>query len=138
MVRVFVYGTLQPGQANYAAYCGDRVQQVQAAYTFGQLYVLPTGYPALVVGGNAAVRNLHNNRVWGHLLTFVDAEILPQLDELEDFDPQRSPEDNEYQRQRLPMFDPTQRSLGQAWAYVMLPHWVKAAGGKYRASGCWP
>lgn len=138
MVRVFVYGTLQPGQMHYASYCGDRVQGVQAAYTFGQLYVLPVGYPALVVEGNSGVRQVQNNRVWGRLLTFADPDVLNRLDQLEDFDSQRTPEDNEYQRQRVPVFDPTQRSLGQAWAYVMLPRWVKAAGGKYRASGCWP
>ncbi|MEM8638076.1 MAG: gamma-glutamylcyclotransferase [Cyanobacteria bacterium P01_G01_bin.54] len=129
MVRIFVYGTLQPGQANYHSYCADRMQWVQPAYTYGQLYALPVGYPALTQG---------RDRVWGHLLTFPDASILSRLDELEAFDPRRPPEQNEYERRRVPVYDPTQRSLGQAWAYLMRRPWIKAARGKYRASGCWP
>lgn len=129
MVRVFVYGTLKPGQCYYRQYCTDRVHQIQAAYTFGQLYALPVGYPAMTMG---------SDRVWGHLLTFEDDAILITLDELEDYQPDRPTDENEYERQRVPVFDPTQRSLGPAWTYVMLPHWVKAAGGVYRPGGCWP
>ncbi|MGB0562988.1 MAG: gamma-glutamylcyclotransferase family protein [Spirulinaceae cyanobacterium] len=129
MVRVFVYGTLGPGQAHYQDYCADRVQWVQPAYTYGQLYALPVGYPALTQG---------RDRVWGHLLTFPDAAILAQLDDLEDFEPDRPPEQNEYERCSVPVYDPMGRSLGQAWAYLMRLPWIKAAGGQYRARGCWP
>lgn len=50
-LRVFVYGTLRPGEANYARYCAG--SRSQAARVRGRLYVLQVGYPQLVVPRSA-------------------------------------------------------------------------------------
>lgn len=108
--RVFVYGTLKPGGYYYADYCAPSVIAVQAAIAWGRLYHLPMGYPALTEG---------DRPVHGSLLTFASAEILDRLDDLEGYDPQRSPLENEYERRTTEVFDSDRRSLGLAWSYWM-------------------
>lgn len=127
-LRVFVYGTLKPGEINYQRYCAGKVSQEQPAIAQGQLFALPMGYPAMVVG---------NGWVSGFLLSFPDSAILRVLDELEDYVPGRSPELNEYQRQLIEVFDPEMRSLGQAWAYFMTLKRVHQLQGRFLPSGVW-
>jgi gamma-glutamylcyclotransferase (GGCT)/AIG2-like uncharacterized protein YtfP len=128
-MKVFVYGTLKPGESNYPAYCGDRVTSAIQAYTWGQLYHLSRrGYPAMTAG---------NRKIRGFLLTFVDEFALATIDQLEDFAPQRSPEDNEYNRQKIPVFDFTDCWLAEAWGYVMSSERVQELGGILIPSGCW-
>ena len=85
-MNLFVYRTLKPGECNYLAYCGSKVIAAVNAFTWGQLYHLPRlGYPAMTAG---------ERKVKGFLLKFADESMLVQLDRLEDFQPQRSPQEN--------------------------------------------
>ena len=43
LVRVFVYGTLKPGEANYKRYCAGKVVDVKTAFVQGKLFALPMG-----------------------------------------------------------------------------------------------
>lgn len=47
-IRLFVYGTLKRGQANHARFCANAIDIVPAA-TWGRLYALDLGFPALEV-----------------------------------------------------------------------------------------
>ena len=127
-IRVFVYGTLKPGEVNYQRYCEGKVIAAQPAIAFGQLFDLPIGYPAMITG---------NSPVRGFLLTFTEPTLLTVLDKLEDYNPQRNPEDNEYYRQQVTIFDLTNQVLGQAWIYLMQPERVQRLGGTLISSGCW-
>jgi len=127
-IRVFVYGTLKPGEVNYQRYCEGKIVSAQPAIALGQLFDLSLGYPAMIPG---------NNPVQGFLLTFTDPTLLTVLDKLEDYNPQRNPEDNEYSRQQVTIYDLANQSLGEAWIYLMQPERVQRLGGKLIASGCW-
>jgi gamma-glutamylcyclotransferase (GGCT)/AIG2-like uncharacterized protein YtfP len=111
MLKVFVYGTLKPGEANYQRYCALQVVDAKKAYTFGKLFSLPMGYPAMSLG---------DSLVYGYLLAFFDAEVLNNLDILEDYQPSRQMSQNLYNRQELEIYDLQQRSLGIAWVYLTL------------------
>jgi gamma-glutamylcyclotransferase (GGCT)/AIG2-like uncharacterized protein YtfP len=126
LIRVFVYGTLKPGEANYAAYCRHAIQ-IKAAVVLGQLYHLPFGYPALTVGSRP---------VQGFLLSFDDPDILIQLDQLEDYDP-AYPSSSEYLRVMIDVFSPEQQPLGQAWTYQMPDDRVIRLGGILLPHGQW-
>lgn len=125
---LFVYGTLQPGEENYDRYCKKWVTQVQAATVRGQLFDLPLGYPALTPG---------NDLVQGCLLSFNDPAVLALLDDLEDYDPNRAPHQNEYLRVKTRVFDPKGQPLGQAWIYQMQPERVAQARGLWLPKGKW-
>lgn len=77
------------------------------------------------------------DKVRGFLLTFADETILKSLDELEDYQPQRSPQDNEYQRQKVPVYSLAGEPLGEAWSYLMTYSKVKQLGGIFLTSGDW-
>lgn len=127
MFQVFVYGTLKPGETNYG-HCAGRAIAQQTAIARGQLFALPIGYPAMGKG---------HGIVHGFVLGFRDPAILISLDTLEGFDPQRHPSNNEYQRQEIPIFTPSHRSLGKAWAYLMLRDKIQGLGGKPIPHGYW-
>ena len=127
-LKVFVYGTLKPGEANYQGYCQNKVQSQIPAYTLGNLYALPVGYPAMTEG---------NNKVWGILLTFNDSNVLESLDRLEGYREQQESDLNEYYRLLVPVYSLGDRLLGKAWAYFMTPVKVKQLGGTKVTSGCW-
>ncbi len=128
MVRVFVYGTLKPGESNYQSYCAKKVVEVKKAIAKGQLFSLPLGYPAMTPG---------NSPVHGFLLSFSDAKILHQLDWLEDYVPQRPDAQNEYYRQQVEIYDTAFIPLGRAWAYLMTPEQVYTFGGVLLPDGWW-
>ena len=130
-ISVFVYGTLKPGEANYAPYCGGRVDRILEARTRGRLFDLPLGYPAAVAEWG--------DRDWvaGYVLQFGRLDILSSLDELEDYWPGRSPQLNEYQRRYVPVRSPLGKPLGFAWTYFMLPERVRAYGGRLMPAGVW-
>jgi len=67
LVRVFVYGTLKPGEANYKRYCANKVVDVKKAFAQGKLFALPMGYPAMTLG---------DSQVYGYLLSFSNPRIL--------------------------------------------------------------
>jgi gamma-glutamylcyclotransferase (GGCT)/AIG2-like uncharacterized protein YtfP len=127
-IKVFVYGTLKPGESNYARYCVGKVVEEKRAIAFGQLYHLSLGYPAITPG---------ESKVQGFLLTFADPYILRYLDELEDYEQNRRPEENEYNRQQIEIYDLEGRSLGLAWVYLMTSEQVQRLNGVLIPSGWW-
>jgi gamma-glutamylcyclotransferase (GGCT)/AIG2-like uncharacterized protein YtfP len=107
---LFVYGTLMPGEVNFAAYCRRWQPRMREGKVRGRLFALPAGYPALVPG---------NDWVHGWLLEFPSEEVLAALDELEDYAADRPAAENEYQRVLTDVFSPEAEPLGTAWTYIM-------------------
>ncbi|PSB01008.1 gamma-glutamylcyclotransferase family protein [Merismopedia glauca] len=128
MLKVFVYGTLKPGEINYQRYCLGKTVSEQPAIAYGQLYALPVGYPAMTSG---------ENHVCGFLLTFSDDRVLTALDRLEDYDPDRSSGENEYTRLWSHIFGLNGEKLGKAWVYQMSLAQVRDRGGVLLPDGCW-
>lgn len=127
-MRVFVYGTLKPGEVNYQRYCVGQVLEEVEAIAFGQLFDLILGYPGMTAG---------ESPIQGFVLTFTDAAILSILDELEDYQPDRPETENEYNRQLIETFDLSGKSLGMVWVYLMSWERVEKLGGVMISSGCW-
>lgn len=127
-IKVFVYGTLKPGESNYEPYCAGKVVEEQPAIAYGQLYHLSLGYPGMILG---------DGQVQGFLLTFRDSTIFDSLDQLEDYDPNRRPQDNEYNREPIEVYDQAGQSLGLAWVYFMTLAKVQDFQGVLIPSGCW-
>lgn len=126
--RIFAYGTLKPEEANFEAYCRGKVSEVIPAYAYGHLYALNLGYPAMTTG---------DTQVSGVLLTFPNDEILPDLDELEDYYPNRPLEESLYQREWITVYDASGSSLGEVWGYRMTFSRVQQFGGVFLPSGRW-
>lgn len=127
-MKVFVYGTLKPGECNYLRYCEGKVVDACPAIARGRLFALPAGYPAMISG---------EGRVYGFLLRFSDSAILADLDQLEDYHPGRDRAQNEYQRESIAIFDLNFKPLDTAWAYFMLPDRVRSQGGIFLPDGTW-
>jgi gamma-glutamylcyclotransferase (GGCT)/AIG2-like uncharacterized protein YtfP len=127
-LRIFVYGTLKPGEYYYPQYCEDRVIEARKAIAYGQLFDLPMGYPAMTPG---------TQPIYGVVLSFADLEVLKDLDELEGYEAGRSPEHNEYIRQEQEVFDLEGRSLGRVWVYVMSVEQAQQWGGVLLPNGQW-
>ncbi len=112
-LRLFVYGTLKKGFWNFDRFC-TRAINIEPATTWGRLYQLPAGFPALedpessvlatgIADPLADTRTqnaieLHENAmtrpegdwdlVHGELMTFANPGFdLPPIDRLEAFDP---------------------------------------------------
>jgi gamma-glutamylcyclotransferase (GGCT)/AIG2-like uncharacterized protein YtfP len=134
-LRVFVYGTLKPGEINDWVYRKSRVK-AQTAIAYGHLYALPLGYPAMTSG---------KSLVYGHLLSFASSDILPVLDQFEQHDPEelerhapgQSFQQNQYERRLIEVLDRNQFTLGLAWAYTMTTEQVTQLGGTLLANGNW-
>ncbi len=129
-LNVFVYGTLKPQEANYAAYCEGKVITTIKAYTWGEIYHLrQLGYPALIKG---------ENKVQGYLLTLADLSYLFDLDQLEGYQEKRKPDENEYNRELVEVYEvSSHKYLGKAWAYFMDLSKIQSYGGEWIASGDW-
>jgi gamma-glutamylcyclotransferase (GGCT)/AIG2-like uncharacterized protein YtfP len=139
---IFVYGTLQPGQPTYAIDCEPHHPQVESAIVYGQLYHLPLGYPALVVGGDRPVH--------GYRLSFADSSILAILDDYEQHDPialqatypqldaDRAMVDFAYDRQPIATFSPNGQPLGPSWVYTMTIAQITQLQGYKIPQGQWP
>jgi gamma-glutamylcyclotransferase (GGCT)/AIG2-like uncharacterized protein YtfP len=127
-VRVFVYGTLKPGEANYQKYCAGKVKAAQRAFVFGQLFALPMGYPGMTLG---------EGQVQGYLLSLKNSRILEELDDLEGYQASRQIAENLYNRQYIEIFDLQGLCLSWAWAYFMTPDKVLQLGGFPQADGWW-
>jgi gamma-glutamylcyclotransferase (GGCT)/AIG2-like uncharacterized protein YtfP len=128
MLSVFVYGTLKPGYANYQAYCGESVLAFRKAKVRGQLFDLPVGYPAMMSG---------TQWVQGYLLQLCDDTVLLRLDQLEDYQPNRPEQENEYLRRWVEVFDEQERSLGGTWAYFMSAQNIRQHLGEWVVTGDW-
>ena len=129
MLKVFVYGTLKPGERNYKSYCADKVVDIQAAIAYGKLFALPLGYPAAIFPENYFVR--------GHVLSFLDATVLTALDELEDYHPDRLASQNDYQRHQVEVYNSNLEPLAKVWAYSMSRQQIAAYGGVFIKNGFW-
>ncbi len=127
-IRVFVYGTLKPGGCNYLRYCQGHVTGEFDAIAYGTLYHLPVGYPAMTVG---------DRPVCGVVLCLDQPSTLYTLDILEDYDPRRLPDENEYNRRKIEIFDLQGISQGQVWAYLMSHDNVIRHGGRELPAGTW-
>jgi gamma-glutamylcyclotransferase (GGCT)/AIG2-like uncharacterized protein YtfP len=102
MDRVFVYGTLRPGQ-KYHYLIEKHVVKAVPAFAEGKLYHLLEGYPALLLEKRAAQAE-NGMRIRGDLLEISDlGKVLPILDELEDYYGPGDPR-NLYERITLPVF----------------------------------
>jgi gamma-glutamylcyclotransferase (GGCT)/AIG2-like uncharacterized protein YtfP len=152
MIKIFVYGTLKPGEENYAKYCAGKVIDTKPAYALGELFALPQGYPAMIKG---------DNRVYGYLLTFTDVEVLTELDELEDYHPFKQNSENLYNREQIKIFTlesknleskigipslnqgfwnqalPEKAKLGLAWVYLMSEYQINQLNGMRKTDGWW-
>ena len=129
LVRIFVYGTLKPGECNYLRYCDGKTIYAQQATAHGQLFHLSLrGYPAMI----AAV-----GTVRGVVLSFTDPNMLNILDDLEDYHSNRPLEANEYDRRQIEAFNLAGESMGLVWAYLMQPHRVSLLGGVLLPEGVW-
>lgn len=128
LLKVFVYGTLKPGEAYFQEYCAPHVMDLIPAIAQGRLYDLPLGYPAMTLG---------EGWVSGFLLHFSSAKVLQTLDDLEGYQPGRPAAENEYQRRKLLIFNPNRQRLGLAWAYLMDPNLVDQLKGTFLSSGQW-
>lgn len=125
-VKVFVYGTLKPGEENFEAYCLGCPEALEAI-AYGELYDLPFDYPAMTRGDRV---------IYGYLLT-LDASVLPDLDELEGYDASQPDAQNEYIRQEIEVFNLAGRSLGIGWAYLMSAEQAIDSGGQLLPGGKW-
>lgn len=112
-LRLFVYGTLKKGFWNFDRFC-TRAISIEPATTWGRLYQLPAGFPALEVPESSILatgtadpladtrtqdtiqlpENAMNrpegdwDLVHGELMTFANPGFdLPPIDRLEAFDP---------------------------------------------------
>ncbi|HIK10613.1 MAG TPA: gamma-glutamylcyclotransferase [Oscillatoriaceae cyanobacterium M33_DOE_052] len=129
LTKVFVYGTLKPGERYHHSYCSGLVISNQPANARGKLYHLKKrGYPAMTEG---------EDKVRGFVLSFPESAILLKMDELENYKPGRSPEENEYDRRQIEVFHPLGDSMGLVWAYVMSPKLVRELDGVDMPDGWW-
>jgi gamma-glutamylcyclotransferase (GGCT)/AIG2-like uncharacterized protein YtfP len=128
LLRVFVYGTLKPGEINYQPYCAGKILSAKKAYTLGKLFDLREGYPGMTLG---------DTPVYGYLLEFADSEILFVLDELEDYKPTRQKLENLYNRQEIEIYNLEAQPLGTAWVYFMAQNMVRQLGGVHLPNGWW-
>lgn len=128
MLKVFVYGTLKPGERNYPFYCTQALE-VTEAIAYGKLYDLPMGYPAAIFP--------ESNLVRGYVLTFYDTTVLQTLDELEIYDPNQPISQNLYQRNQIEVYNPNFNSLGKAWVYCMNQQQIDTYNGVLISNGWW-
>ena len=128
-LHVFVYGTLKPGESNFDRYCGSKVMRSRRAYIHGELYHFPAlGYPGAIHG---------TSQVHGLILSLTDTAILEDLDELEDYHPDRQPAENDYNRELVTTYTPAGISSVLAWAYFMTLDRVDRWGGISLPDGWW-
>lgn len=127
-IRVFVYGTLKPGQKNWDRLLNGRVHRFQTARIRGRLYALRLGFPAAVPA---------NDWIQGYLLGLPDSELLHRIDALEGFRPDRPAHQNRYHRRVIPCFSPTGAPLGRVYAYFMDTNTAKTLGGEPLPEGIW-
>jgi gamma-glutamylcyclotransferase (GGCT)/AIG2-like uncharacterized protein YtfP len=137
MVKVFVYGTLKPGEINYSV-CSGQVIGVESAIAYGSLHQLPFGYPAMVPEGDGMVG--------GVILTFPTVDMLAILDKFEQHDPEKfhhhvpnlSFSDYQYRREEVQTFDIAGKFIATAWSYVMNLEQITALGGVAMPNGQCP
>jgi gamma-glutamylcyclotransferase (GGCT)/AIG2-like uncharacterized protein YtfP len=136
LIKVFVYGTLKPGEVKYSL-CVNQVEAPRSAIVQGQLYHLPLGYPAMALDETGIVH--------GFVLSFSDSAILQALDDYEQHAPDYfqihapdlSLEAHQYRRLQIATFHPDHTPLDLAWCYVMTSQQITTLGGRLVSSGTW-
>jgi gamma-glutamylcyclotransferase (GGCT)/AIG2-like uncharacterized protein YtfP len=128
VIKVFVYGTLKPGEENYQRYCAGKVVNTTRAVAQGKLFALPMGYPAMIPGDDA---------VYGYLLSFTNSDVLTALDELEGYHPDRDASENLYNRKQIETQDLQGHLLGYAWVYIMTEKLAIQLQGIHQPNGWW-
>lgn len=94
------------GFRNYKRYLEGHISRITPAKTYGLLYHLPEGYPAMLEG---------NEIVEGEVVEPVDEKLLKALDWLEDYDERSS--DNLYKRVPKTVFTDDGKELN-CWTYI--------------------
>ena len=153
-LRLFVYGTLKKGFWNFDRFC-TRAVSIEPATTWGRLYQLPAGFPALEVPESSILATgtadpLADTRtqnaiqlpenamtrpegdwdlIHGELVTFSDPQRdLPPIDQLEGFRPGGH---SMYQRVMVAVL--SGRTSITAWTYRM----PRIDTGSRLGSGVW-
>ena len=131
--RVFVYGTLKPGGSYHDKYCGNFQFEVREARIKGQLFDFhQLAYPG--------AQEDKMNWIQGVILTFHHPEnvVLPKLDELEGYDPEKPTPPNEYYRKQVDAFATNnEEPREEVWCYFMDPKTIIASKGKPLCDGHW-
>ncbi|AUC61639.1 hypothetical protein AA637_11010 [Cyanobacterium sp. HL-69] len=127
-MNVFVYGTLKPQEVNYYLYCALKTIKEQKCWTHGDIYSLSLGYPAMIKS---------ENKVKGYLLTFPDSSPLEKIDQLEGYQENREPHWNDYQREKVTVYDHNNNPIDQAWTYFMSQDKINFYKGILILSGEW-
>lgn len=104
--KVFVYGTLMKNFWNYKRYLEGRINRITPGQTYGLLYHMPEGYPALLEG---------NEIIKGEIIEPVDGKLLKSLDRLEDYVEGRN--DNLYVRRIRDIFTEDGEKM-TCWIYI--------------------
>jgi gamma-glutamylcyclotransferase (GGCT)/AIG2-like uncharacterized protein YtfP len=155
-LRIFVYGTLKRGYWNHDRFC-SRAISIEPATTWGRLYHLPAGFPALEIPDGCILAHgttdpladtqIQNNielpenamarpkgdwdLVCGELMTFDDPIFdLPPIDRLEGFNPH-----GHCMYERVLTTVKSQDGLQTGWAYFGLEHILRE--GVRLSDGCW-
>lgn len=131
---VFVYGTLKPGGRYHQRFCHDRCLATEPAKVKGTLYDLALDYPAM----GADMLPETEGWVYGTLLTFESSQVLIELDRLEGYQLNESPEVNEYQRIRCDCFTLSGAFIARVWTYVMEDEQLARYAYRVIPSGTWP
>lgn len=155
-LRIFVYGTLKRGYWNHDRFCSQAVS-IEPATTWGRLYHLPAGFPALEIPDGCILAHgttdpltdtqIQNNielpvnamqrpdgdwdLIHGELMTFNEPGInLPPIDRLEGFNPHgRSMYD------RVLSVVKSKSSLHTCWIYFGLEDILRSS--QRLPDGCW-
>lgn len=128
-LKVFVYGTLKPGEPYWDRYCEGKVWASVPAMVKGRLFHLPEGYPALVSGGDEWAH--------GYLLYLKEDSALTAIDELEGFHPEKTVSECEYTREKIACFDTTGDPFEVAWTYLMDLDKIASLGGTPVPKNIW-
>ena len=153
-LRLFVYGTLKRGFWNHDRFCSQAVN-IEPATTWGRLYHLPAGFPALEVpdtcilahgtvdpiadartqnsaelSGNAMTQPDGDwDLVHGEIITFDDPALgLLPIDRLEGFNP-----NGQSMYQRVLVAVSSENQIRSVWLY----HYEFGHNGQRVASGQW-
>ncbi len=108
--RLFVYGTLRPGQKHHERICTGFEIQIYPALVRGALYELPEGYPALTEG---------EQWIRGDVLCFSNQELLIKCDLWEEYDPNLQTGNCVYRRVYRNIYNSDYSLTGKAQTYIV-------------------
>ncbi|NLM57530.1 MAG: gamma-glutamylcyclotransferase [Clostridium sp.] len=123
--KVFVYRTLMKDFQYYKIYLEGRIKHITPGRTYGLLYHLPEGYPALLPG---------NEIIEGEVMEPVDEDLLKALDMLEDYD--ESSSNNLYVREMRTITTEDGQEVN-CWIYIFADERYAKENGIYVPNGNW-